>query len=139
VELWFENQERADQAFDQASRLNGLVTDDRGRTFMGLAIAAGCHPEEAAALRCSPDLGVGEFYALAWRMCLYTFSRAGWHPLTGLAVLGMMVRGGYYAVWYKTSAIVKVMALAGVYPFELLRIKLMRLLKRWGVISFKGE
>ena len=139
VELWFENQERADQAFDQASRLNGTVTDDRGRAVMGLAIDAGCHQEEEAALRCSPDLGIADTYAIGWRICLYTFSREGWHPLTGLTVLRVLARGVLYLGCYKMAAYVKFIALACIYPFALLGVNVMLVLRRWGVISFNGE
>jgi hypothetical protein len=53
--------------------------------------------------------------------------------------MGMMVRGVLYAVWYNLAPYAKFIVLACVYPFALLGVKAMILLRRWGVISFKDE
>ncbi len=135
VELWFEDQEQADQAFTRASREQGLVTDGRGRRVLGLAIDAGCHPEEEAALRCAPDMDLIEFFILGWRICCFTFSRAGWHPGVGINVLGMLVRCVLYGVWCGLALAAKFLALAFVYPLALLVVQVVALLRRVKVIS----
>jgi hypothetical protein len=144
VELWFENQERADQAFAQAFRSEGMVTDDRCRTFRGLALDARCHQEEDVALRSISDHSEATLYRKGLELCGLVFRPTFWHPRMGLDVLGFMLNVFLYSLKVRLVVYAKVarkyillIALVCIYPFAMLVIGIMLLLRRWGILSFK--
>jgi hypothetical protein len=98
VELQFEDEARAVDAFGRALVLDGVVTDDLGQTFRGLDVAFGCHREEGAVLELPPDFGEMLLVLLCRKLWLMHFHPGFWQPRIGLTmarfVLLVSIRNG---------------------------------------------